>query len=98
MVAYSNEAFELWYVLHFEYLNSGISRQQYVSKLNRLLGKQYVKNDEEIYLLIFPRQKDAIRNADTLLKEYQTPNPACDNPSTTVHLLVQQLNRFFWEA
>jgi hypothetical protein len=22
-VAYSNEAFELWYILHFEYLNSG---------------------------------------------------------------------------
>jgi len=47
MVAYSNEAFELWYVLHFEYLNSGITRQQYITKLNRLLGRQYAKNDVE---------------------------------------------------
>lgn len=98
MVAYSNEAFELWYVLHFEYLNSGITRQQYINKLNRLLGKQYEKNDTEIYQLIFPNQKEAIHNANRLLKEYPTPNPACDNPSTTVHLLVQQLNRFFWEV
>ncbi len=28
-VAWSNEAFELWYVLHFEYLNTGITRDQY---------------------------------------------------------------------
>jgi len=97
-VAYSNEAFELWYVLHFEYLNSGITRQQYITKLNRLLGRQYAKNDLEMYQLIFLLQKDAIRNADRLLQEYPTPNPACDNPSTTVHLLVQQLNRFFWEV
>lgn len=97
-MAYSNEAFELWYVLHFEYLNSGITRQQYITKLNRLLGRQYAKNDLEMYQLIFLLQKDAIRNADRLLQEYPTPNPACDNPSTTVHLLVQQLNRFFWEV
>jgi hypothetical protein len=27
-VAYSNEAFELWYLLHFHYYNTGISRAQ----------------------------------------------------------------------
>jgi len=26
-VAYSNEAFELWYLLHFDYVNTGISRK-----------------------------------------------------------------------
>ena len=96
-IAYSNEAFELWYVLHYEYLNSGITRQQYIAKLNRLLGKKYIKNDELIYDEIYNVQKDAIRNAERLLMEYSTPNPACDKPSTTVHLLVQQLNRFFWD-
>ena len=38
-VAYSNEAFELWYVLHFEFLNTGIPRNDYIKKLTSLLGK-----------------------------------------------------------
>ena len=28
-VAYSNESFELWYLLHFEYLDAAVSRAQY---------------------------------------------------------------------
>ncbi len=37
-VAYSNEAFELWYILHFEFLNTAIPRNQYLNKLDSLLG------------------------------------------------------------
>ena len=40
-VAYSNEAFELWYILHFEFLNTGIPRSDYIKKLTKLLGKKY---------------------------------------------------------
>ncbi|MGB4594525.1 MAG: RloB family protein [Anaerolineaceae bacterium] len=96
-LAYSNEAFELWYILHFEYLNSGIDRQQYKEKLNRLLGFRYQKNNPQIYDLIWSRQKVAIRNARRLLSEYTNPHPWTNNPSTSVHLLVEQLNRLFWE-
>jgi leucyl-tRNA synthetase len=32
--------------------------------------------------------------AERLLAQYSPPNPAADNPSTTVHKLVEQLNRF----
>ncbi|MFB2768241.1 RloB family protein [Pelatocladus sp. BLCC-F211] len=35
-VAYSNEAFELWYILHFEYLNTGLPREEYKKKLSKL--------------------------------------------------------------
>ena len=38
-VAYSIEAFELWYLLHFEFLNSGISRAKYCEKIDRHIGK-----------------------------------------------------------
>jgi len=41
-VAYSNEAFELWYVLHFEFLNSGIPRSDYIKKLDGLLGNKFI--------------------------------------------------------
>jgi hypothetical protein len=40
------------------------------------------------------RQSIAIRNAEKLLANYDRPNPEQDNPSTTVHLLVQALNMF----
>jgi hypothetical protein len=47
-----------------------------------------------MYDELAPYQQIAIRNARRLLEEYQARNPACDNPSTTVHRLVEQLLRF----
>ena len=93
-VAYSNEAFELWYVLHFEFLNTGIPRSDYLRKLSSLLGRTYQKNSETIYDDLFEKQSIAIKNAENLLKQYDTHIPVKDNPSTTVHLLVQELNKF----
>ncbi|MBW4500510.1 MAG: RloB family protein [Scytonema hyalinum WJT4-NPBG1] len=93
-VAYSNEAFELWYVLHFEFLNTGIPRSDYLRKLTSLLSRTYQKNSETIYDELFEKQSIAIRNAENLLKQYDPHIPAKDNPSTTVHLLVQELNKF----
>ncbi|MCX6030999.1 MAG: RloB family protein [Chloroflexi bacterium] len=93
-VAYSNEAFELWYLLHFNYHDTAISRRDYITKLSKLLGRPYVKNSERMYAELEGRQADAIRNAHRLLAQRDPPNPAFDNPSTTVHLLVEQLNRF----
>ena len=93
-VAYSNEAFELWYVLHFEFLNTGIPRKDYIHKLENLLGHKYQKNSQEIYDEIKSRQAKAIKNAENLLNQYSPTKPGHDNPSTTVHLLVKELNRF----
>lgn len=93
-IAYSNEAFELWYVLHFEFLNTGIPRCDYLQKLNLLLNRKYKKNSETIYDELFDKQPVAIRNATNLLKQYEPHIPSKDNPSTTVHLLVQELNKF----
>ncbi|BAZ42965.1 abortive phage resistance protein [Calothrix sp. NIES-4101] len=93
-IAYSNESFELWYVLHFEFLNTGIPRSDYLKKLNQLLGYKYSKNSDSIYEELLERQSHALKNAENLLKQYKPCNPARDNPSTTVHLLVQELNRF----
>jgi hypothetical protein len=91
-VAYSNEAFELWYVLHFEYLNTGIPRKDYQAKIAKYLGlPSYCKNDSQMYDRLKPHQGTAIDNAIRLLDSYQPPNPAKDNPSTTVHFLVKAL-------
>jgi hypothetical protein len=93
-VAYSNEAFELWYVLHFEFLNTAIPRSDYLRKLTSLFGRTYQKNSERIYDDLLDKQSIAIRNAENLLKQYDPHIPAKHNPSTTVHLLVQELNKF----
>jgi hypothetical protein len=95
-VAYSCEAFELWYLLHFAYHDAQLSRSQYEAKLSECLGRPYRKNDPEMYRLLLPRQSGAIRNAALLLDRHAVPpteviNPP--NPCTTVHLLVQELNR-----
>ena len=93
-LAYSNEAFELWYILHFNYHDSAISRSQYANMLKKSLGTRYKKNSLNMYELLESRQANAIRNAEKLLNSYTPHNPAKDNPCTTVHHLVQELNKF----
>jgi hypothetical protein len=93
-VAYSNQSFELWYVLHFDYMHSAITREQYMSILDKKLGHKYEKNSTTIYNELRDRQTTAIRHAKTLLNEYPTHRPAKNDPSTTVHLLVEQLIEF----
>ena len=93
-VAYSNEAFELWYLLHFQFLNTTISRKDYGVKLGKLMNKPYQKNSQSIYSELWSKQDQGIRHAEKLLAQYPQPNPAEDNPSTTVHLLVKELKRF----
>lgn len=93
-IAYSNEAFELWYLLHFNYYDSAISRKQYGDKLSELLGYKYEKNSNSIYDDLLDKQPDAIRNAKKLLLNYNPENPEKDNPSTKVHCLVIELNKF----
>lgn len=93
-VAYTNEAFELWYLLHFNYHDTAIGREAYKAKLTANLGETYEKNDSAMYSKLKTRMSTAIQNAKRLLAQYEPPDPAEDNPSTTVHLLVEQLLRF----
>ena len=90
-VAYSNQAFELWYVLHFEYLNSAIDRKAYMKKLNDYLGFEYKKNDPNIYKYLQCKTDTAIRNAKRLIQNYHPSRPGKDDPSTTVYQLVISL-------
>lgn len=90
-VAYSNEAFEIWYLLHFDFHTSGLSRKLYAEKLGERLGHAYKKNDPTLFEALLPRQAQALANARRLLATYPQHNPEKDNPCTTVHLLVEEL-------
>lgn len=93
-IAYSNEAFEIWYLLHYNYIDSSLSRKQYSRMLSKRIGEEYKKNSENMYEKIKEKQIDAINNAKKLLKFYndkKSYNPEKNNPSTTVHCLVEEL-------
>jgi hypothetical protein len=92
-VAYSNEAFELWYLLHFHYCDTACQRTEFEERLTKQLPFRYEKNDPQMYSVLEARQAAAVKNAETLLSQYAPPDPANDNPSTTVHLLVLALKR-----
>jgi hypothetical protein len=93
-VAYANQSFELWYLLHFHYCDAAMTCGDYVDRLSRQLGRTYNKNDQSLYQELLPKQEAAIQNAERLLAQYKPSNPALDDPSTTVHWLVNELNRF----
>jgi hypothetical protein len=93
-VAYSNEAFELWYLLHFHYVNVAVSRADSITKLSEQIETSYRKNDPTMYARLVKRQADAIAHAERLYEQYDHSDPAGENPSTTVHLLVKELKRF----
>ena len=92
--AWSNEAFELWYLLHFEFRNTGMSRKKYKSALSSHLGEEYKKNDSDMYRKLKNHQEQAIRNAARLLAQHIGTTPSQSNPATQVHLLVKELNEY----
>ena len=94
--AYSNESFELWYVLHFQYLDTAINRRQYIEILEGILSHPYQKNDPNIFFELQSKgnQSQAINWAKNLLAKFDQTNPAQEKPTTTVFKLVEELNKF----
>ncbi|MCK5354140.1 MAG: RloB domain-containing protein, partial [Methyloprofundus sp.] len=75
-VAYSNPCFEIWYLLHLEFRNTAIDRDELIAKLEHDYG--YHKNQ----LFQHGSKRDAIHNAKQLLNTYHVVDPANNNPST----------------
>lgn len=93
-VAYSNESFELWFILHFEFLQSSLGRNNFEAKLTKLLGRKYEKNGSDIYELIKLKEADAIRYAKKLEEMHdnaKVTSPEKRDPSTLVYKLVERL-------
>jgi hypothetical protein len=80
--------------LHFDYLCTGLSRNQYKHKLEER-GLDYDKADEDIYDKLRDRQPTALKNAQRLESHWRKSGrglPERENPSTSVHQLVDVLN------
>ncbi len=91
-IAYSNQCFELWFMLHFEQISTAIDRKNYEEKLQKFLkkiGVNYEKNMRGLFSVLLPHQEEAIKRA----KKFFT-NRIDSNPSTSVFTLVEELNKF----
>ena len=99
--AWSNEAFELWYVFHFANRVTPMSRNEYskaigdyISSSPKFRGKYtYKKNDSQTHLLLTTHgdEAQAIRYAEKQEESYGDNRYAQHNPSTTVYKLVRLL-------
>jgi len=104
--AWSNEAFELWYVLHFQYRNTPMAREDYKKGIETEMNKNilkktgkvssfiYKKNSKEMYNLLkeFGNEEQAIKWAKKLEVQFTDTNYSSHNPCTRVYKLIEQLN------
>jgi hypothetical protein len=98
--AWSNEAFELWYILHFQYRNTPMPRNEYESAISAIVNDiqgsktyRYAKNAGDMYDVLqqYGDEDAAIRNAKRLYESYSDTAYAQHNPCTTVYKLVEEL-------
>ncbi len=94
--ATSNDCFELWYVLHFAFIQNAERRGWYYKKLSKELGISYSKNkgiSKRMYSLLEDKQTIALKNAEKLEQRHNDKNPCDKNPFTSVYKLVEKLNK-----
>jgi hypothetical protein len=103
-VACSNDSFELWFLLHYQFLDLKWTRHEYYDKLSELWECNYSKNGKEIEFCrkIYQRleederadQNDAIKRAKRLHDKHSDLQYAEKNPYTSVYQLVDELNQY----
>ena len=98
--AWTNEAFELWYLLHFHYYNTAIDRSAYQKLIEDNLkskigvGYKYKKNSTKMYDILkkHGNLQLAIKFATKLEKNFEGEfDFSNQNPCTKVHHLVVEL-------
>ena len=102
-VAYSNDAFELWFYLHFEYTDAENHRTFYYEELGNHFGLNYEKEGkrydfcQKVYGILESHeqssQRKAIERARKLYEERSDLPFHQQNPVTMVFELVEELNR-----
>lgn len=98
---WSNQCIELWFLLHFSFMQSDIHRAEYWPKLTEHLKQisagEYMKNRKDMYQILYPYMDYAIGNAKRLnaLNEGKLPSKAA--PGTKVYELIEILKPYLTE-
>lgn len=99
-VAYSNECYELWLLLHFKDVTSYKTREEIRQELNaefkRNFNLKYEKSEKHVYGMLIDKQENAIKRAkkliENIIKIDANLDPYNNNPSTKIYLLIECLN------
>lgn len=93
---WSNQCIELWFLLHFMYLQSDLHRSEYYPKLTKCLGKEgaYRKNREDIFPILLPYIDFAIANARKLDAVNKDRTPALSSPGTKVYEMMEKFRPY----
>jgi len=87
-----------WYVLHFEYRDTGMPRSEYARWLGEHTNEPYSKIATDMYGMLSPfgNQKQAIAWAKRLHEASLAGKipPSRSNPCTTMCLLITELNQY----
>jgi hypothetical protein len=93
-VAYSCEAFEIWWLFHFMKITAPIQRRDYEKKLRKYLP-DYSNRDkgrtqgERMWMLLDKIKHKGIENAKEAHLKYKQPEIAFDQSVTTAYELVE---------
>jgi hypothetical protein len=105
--AWSNEAFELWYLLHFYYRNTPMSRDEYKGAIENAINDiinlnnkrktktfKYLKNSPDMFSVLkkYGNQTQAIKWAISIESQHSGGKYSSYNPCTLVYKLVEELN------
>ena len=98
---WSNQCIELWFLLHFGFMQSDIHRSEYWPKLTECLKKigagEYAKNRTDMYHILRPYMDTAIANAKSLDAINYGKAPSKAASGTKVYELVERLRAYLPE-
>ncbi len=101
--AWSNEAFELWYVFHFVNRVTAMRREEYKKAISKYVNDSptYTRKTKYVYqknasqsraiMTTHGNEEQAIRYAKNQAESFDNTRYATHNPCTTVYKLVLQL-------
>ncbi|MEA5534858.1 RloB family protein [Crocosphaera sp. XPORK-15E] len=94
-LAVSNDAFELWFLLHYEYYQSETHRSDLKEMLseNKRLGEKYEKNSENMYEKLKDKQFDAIKFAKKLWNSHKSNDNENDEKELSVQESIERHNQ-----
>ncbi|MBN8670435.1 MAG: RloB domain-containing protein [Chitinophagales bacterium] len=103
-IAWSNEVFELWFLLHFEDIAfTPLTRAQIYDRLrdsiNQIVGSQVIDNGHSNikiipYLSSHGNETNATERAEQLIMHHNGKPPINSNPATMMHALVKSLREW----
>jgi len=95
-VAFSSEAFEIWWLFHFEEIAAPIQRKEYEKRLRKHLPDYSIREKglnqgERMWMLLDKFMGIGIANAKMAHSKFEHPENAFDQSVTTVYALVESL-------